>query len=232
MESNRFFVVVQRINSVLFLLLLLGGLGLMAFGFYESSRWEHNNQVVVAPQADGESDVELFVGDLEGVSGHDVQYVELQARERGGKFSSGGYGAETRNLLFLRGSEMSSAWLFEGNQQLISEHRALTREGSRSDDNEPVIALYYEVVRGDSDGDGRMDADDGSTIALSRPDGTGYREIESGVRRVVQQRVVDEGATLLLLVQEASRVMAKRYSLRTFEKISEKEIASLAHAPE
>lgn len=231
MEPNRFFVVIQRINSVLFLLLLLGGLALMAFGFYESSRWERNNQVVVAPQEEGETDVELFVGDLEGVCGHDVQYVELEARERGGKFSSGGYGAETRNLLFLRGSEMSSAWLFEGNQQLIRVHRALSKEESRSEDEEPVIALYYEVVRSDRNGDGRMDADDGSIIALSRPDGTGYREIESGVRRVVQQRVVDDGATLLLLVQEEKRVMAKRYSLRTFEKLSEKEIATLAHAP-
>lgn len=237
MENNRFFAIVQRINSVLFLLLLLGGVGLMLLAFFETSSWERRDTVVVTEE-NGNREREFFVGSLVTVQGHDVQYVELESRDHGGKFSSGGYGSQTRNLLFLRGNEMQATWLFEGNGQMIRTHHALAKDGINGESDcdgarngtQPVLALYYEVVRGNADDSGEFEESAPASIALSRPDGSGYRELEPGVRRVIQKQVLDDGATLSLLLQDGPRLVLKRYSLRSFDKISEREIATLVHA--
>ncbi|HEY0720084.1 MAG TPA: hypothetical protein VGE50_02405 [Gammaproteobacteria bacterium] len=229
MESNRFFVVIQRINSVLFLLLLLGGALLMLVAAWQSShsRWQRD-AIQVAPEQAEQKPIEFVIGDVARVRGFDVRYVELNAREEhsGLKYSSGS-STTTRNLLFLLGKEMTPHWLFETHQQLIHSYQPLYVEDDE-EDKKPAVAFYYDVLKADTNGDGEITDEDQHTIALSRTDGSGYQEIESGHRRVVEQQVTDDGATLLLMVEERGQVVIKRYSLKTFQKDSERNIAILA----
>lgn len=225
MESNRFFVVIQRINSLLFLLVLLGALALLSYVSWESSQRRARNAIQLAPEQAARTPTEFLAGRMESVRGLDVHYVAVEARE-GGRGISKGYSTTTRNLLFLRGAVLTPQWLFETHQQLIQRHQPLF--DASDEGNGPTRAFYYEVIKADSNGDGRLDGDDLRTLALSRADGSGYREIDSGITHVVERKVTDNGTTLLLLVQERGELVIKRYALRDFVKMSEQRIATLA----
>lgn len=234
MENSRFFRAVSRINSLLLLLLLAGGGLLFLVEVVGTSHWRNQSEVIVNDAEDG-AQQQMLVGSLLHVSGHDVHYLSVESREPEGNFSSDGYATHTRNLLFLRGAEMTPHWLFKGNGQLLRTHQMLFK-GSSDEDSDcetagnrtPALALYYEVVHPRSDDDEQLDEELPWAIALSHPDGSGYVEIEQGVRKVVQRRVLEDGETLLLLLQDGRRLVMKRYSLRSFEKIAEREIALLA----
>ncbi len=233
METNRFFTAIQRINSVLFLLLLLGAMALMLFAAWESShsRWRREDAIQVAPEQAERKHMEFVIGDVAKVRGLDIRYVELNAREESEslKYSSGS-STTTRNLLFLQGKEMTPQWLFETHLQILHCYKPLYEEED-DEDNKPAVAFYYDVIKSDTNNDGEITDEDLHSIALSHPDGSGYQEIESGIRRVVERQVADNGTTLLLMVQEKGQVVIKRYSLKTFQKVSERNIAMLASSP-
>ena len=69
-----------------------------------------------------------------------------------------------------------------------------------------------------------IDENDLLDIALSLPDGSQYKEIESNVTSVLDHSMNDDGSVLTVLVQVDNTLFMKKYQIKTMQKISEKEI--------
>ncbi len=229
MDRNTFFKAVSQANSLLFLLLMSGGVIIFLFIIFQTSDWQDRRAIEVNEDINvaGERKIELRLGTIQQVYGHDVQYVELHSQESNGKFSSGYGSSETRNVLFFVGEDMKSHWLYDTHRNVVNSVSSLTKQDNYID-KEPAVALYVSVIKSDSDGDGRLTTDDDITIALLRTDGSSYTEIETGIWEVLDQEVIDDGKYLALLLQVESNVLLKKYSLETFKLISERNIAEIS----
>ena len=225
MEELKIFRIIQRINSVLFLLLLMGALGFIVFLSLQSKQWQQRNTVEVNETDLSDHKIELRMGRLHEVYGHDVHYVELYSEGSGGKFSS--YTPKkTRNILFFIGDELKSHWLFETQSNLISNISLLTMD-IQKDKKEPVIAFAINLIKSDTNGDGVLSDKDSKVIALISPDGSHYTEIEKEITEVIDTKVVNDGKVLMLLVQVNANLVMKKYSLIDFRKISEKTLLGI-----
>lgn len=226
MEQNKFFKWTQRINSILFLLLLVLSIGFLTFMIFESNKWGERNTVEVVDKKNNEEPEKLRLSQITKVCGQDIQYVELNTPRNSKGFSSGGYGSNTRNVIFFVGQEMRSHWLFQENTYLITEIRQLKVKSDKCK-NKEAVAIYYEIIKEDSNNDGKLDKKDAVTIALTSPNGQKYIEVESGITSVLDSDTNDTASILTLLVQENNKILMKKYSLRNSKKISEKEITRI-----
>ena len=224
METNSFFKWTQRINSILFLALLVISIGFVSYGFIESNRWKNQNTVTLAEDKASAPEIEnLQLGGITNICGKDIQYVELTSTSSPKSFSSGGYNRTTRNIIFFSGEEMNSHWLFDKNDYLIDNMDQLRIHGDDCKDKE-TVAIYYEIRKSDSNKDQKIDENDLLDIALSLPDGSQYKEIESNVTSVLDHSMNDDGSVLTVLVQVDNTLFMKKYQIKTMQKISEKEI--------
>ena len=122
MEDNKFFKRAGRINSVLYLLLLVLSICFVIYGFVSSNNWRTHNTVEITENSNSDEQIEnLRLSDISTVCGKDIQYIKLNSAPQTKGFSSGGYGNMTRNIVFFAGSDMNSHWLFDTNSYLIDE---------------------------------------------------------------------------------------------------------------
>ena len=227
METNSFFKWTQRINSILFLALRVKSIGFICYGFIESNRWQNQNTVTLAEDKTAAPEIEnLQLGGITNICGKDIQYVELTSTSSPKSFSSGGYNRTTRNIIFFSGKEMTSHWIFDRNDYLIEKVQQLQVHDDNCKDNE-TVAVYYEVRKRDSNGDQKIDENDLLDIALSLPDGSQYKEIESNVTSVLDHSMNDDGSVLTVLVQVDNTLFMKKYQIKTMQKVSEKEITKI-----
>ncbi len=228
MDRDRIFLIINRVNSVLFLTILLGVAAIILFSFLLPGNRQHKGAVEVFEDLDStdNSMVKLRLGNIQEVTGHDVQYVELSSERGGRKLLSGYESPETRNVLFLVGKDMAAHWLYEHHRFIIKCVCKL-KENNKYDSKANVIGLYVEVINSDTNGDGKLSKDDDSAIALLNIDGSGYKEIETGVKQLIDSKVTDNGKNFMLIVQIESNVIIKKYSLETFKKESERMITEI-----
>lgn len=226
-EQNLFFRWLYR-------LLALGALGLLLViayvivaGELSSRRWQHRDTVAVQqPTADGRKRVEeLRFGDLEAIRGSAVRLIKVESEVDRGKrlgLSSGGYGwnFRTRNLVFVQPGSGPARWLFKDNGQYLGEvdQLCVCREGTKG----PVLALYFEIARGD--GTGRPDS---VSPAATRADGSGYAVLGKPVARVLDKDVSEDGRTLGILVEDEGKLLYRQFSLETFVQLSEQPVTQL-----
>lgn len=226
-EQNLFFRWLYR-------LLALGALGLLlaiayaiVAGELSSRRWQHRNTVAVQqPTADGREKVEeLRFGDLQVIRGSAVRLIKVESEVDRGKrlgLSSGGYGwnFRTRNLVFVQPGSGHARWLFKDNDQYLGDVDQLCV--CREDTKGPVLALYFEIARGD--GSGRPDS---VSPAATRADGTGYAVLGKPVARVLDKDVSEDGKTLGILVEDQGKLLYRQFSLETFLPLSEQLVTQL-----
>jgi len=221
MEQERFFLWVARINSILFLLLLILSIGFIIFVFVESNHWSDGNTVEVVDSDNDDTDAEDFhLGDLNRICGQDVQYVELDSSRRSEGFSSGGYDRTTRNAVFFVGKEMKPHWLFDTEKYAIVRMNQLNGDSDDCEDKE-TAAIYYEIIKNDTNNDGVLDESDGITISLTSAQGTDYQEIEPNVTSVLDYNFDKDESILTMLIQNGQNIVLKKFSLEAKKYISQ-----------
>lgn len=94
-------------------------------------------------------------------------------------------------------------------------HSDKLRDGDFNSDK-PVIAILYQLVQLDSDQDNRLSASDLSTVAISNPDGSGYKELINEVERVVDHTLLNQ-TELFLIYQKAGISYSTILNLESFE---------------
>jgi hypothetical protein len=228
MENNKFFKWIGRINSILFLTLIVLSIGFVIFGIFQSNKWSDRDVVEVRDEKGAKNtDEELKLSDITNVCGKDIRYLELRSEATDRGLSSGGYGHRTRNLIFFVGKEMESHWLFENNNYLIEKVVQLKREAHGCETQE-TTAIYYEVIKDDSNKNGKLDLDDLVSVAITSPDGLNYKKLDTGLTSVLDHDVDAEASILTILGQHKNTLFMKKYSLKTGEKISEKELSKIS----
>ena len=228
MNQHKFFEIINRINSVLLLILLSGGCLLIILGIVSSNRWQDRRAVEVVQNNDEDKrkKIELILGHIASIPGYGTQYVKLRSRSSGGKFSSSSGGGKTRNVLFFTGKEFNTHWLYKTHTFLINKFSALTKDIDK--DKKKAIAIYIETIKSDTNRNGGLDRNDLTSISLTDPYGKNYTEIETQVESVVDMNVGEDGNFLILLLQKNNKVILKKYSLSTFDILSEKVIDEIS----
>ncbi|MDH5183913.1 MAG: hypothetical protein OEX12_08500 [Gammaproteobacteria bacterium] len=230
MDPSRLFIIVNRINAVFFLLLLVVGSSLILLTLLSSNHRNDNRTVIVEEDKDNPSEtLELVLGNMQEIHGHDNYYVELRTRREGGKFSSGYRGGEMRNVLFFIGNKLNSRWLYEKHDYLIESIEILNHEPDERN-NRQAQAIYIRAIKHDSNNNQVLDSEDESTIALTRPDGSGYTEILSDADSIIDKETSRDGKYLTVLYQSKGIVVLKKFSLQNFQLVSERGITDLIKA--
>jgi hypothetical protein len=225
---DKFFTIINRINQILFLLVLLGIAGLIVWIFSTQATYNRRGAVkAVETQSGTARPVLLKFGAVDGVRGTDALMVRLSSEAgSGGKFSSGAYTREVRNVLFLTHTDSAGHWLFKDHHNLIDSVDQLVCNAGKPHDEAPTCAVYLEYIAADSNHDGELNAEDDSTVAVSRPDGTGLTEILHGAGRVLSHQMTD-AQHLSVLYQVGSQVKHLRYSLATMKVESDQTLADV-----
>lgn len=225
MDNLPFFRLLNRINAVLLFFLLLAAIALVAFIFIQMNPPENNSGVVVNESSEEsqpdlpEPELELSV--IRDVAGKNVKYLTLETERRGGKFSSGYSGGETRNVLFLIGDDMVTRWLYPDHQNLI-ENISVLKDRECCNDESKAVAILFVTKPVDSNQNGMLDSSDLSQLSLSKPDGSGLTIISEGIENILQHRVLDDGKILMVLTQNGNTLSLAKYSLVTFTLIQQR----------
>lgn len=221
-ETNRFFVVINRINSVLLLVIFLLAAGGIILTVFMESKWIKNRTIEVKDiSMQGKMEkIKLRLGHIEQVYGTPVQLVRLETEPKGGKLSSGYYPEVTRNIMFLTKELKEARWLFPKHHFLIKTVDKLC-ENRECSEKCPTLAIYYEIIKEDTNGDGKLTENDNAVVALSRVDGSDYVELGLGLQRIIGHKIINQGTEVAVLGEKDGKVLYMTYSLRDFSKISE-----------
>lgn len=192
---DRFFFILHRVNSVLFLLVALGMGGATAWSTYVVHQWSryyasYTDGTDVSsemPELDpSSSPVFLKLGDLESVTGTDHRMLLLTTERN----RAAGRGEEIRNILFITDGGRRRAWLFPNQNNLILTSDQI-RPWRGDDSGAPTEALYFEFVAGDPDDELGPSAYGPVTVALANSDGTGMVEVLQKIDEVMSYEQVD-----------------------------------------
>jgi hypothetical protein len=220
------FTWIARINSALFLLLLLG------IGFVAGSEIWHDldrdksHPVVVVDDTNTTEPTPLTLGRVERIDGSEFMMIRLEARQDGKGLTSGSsYRKDTHNALFLAGGGAQATWLFDNNKNLIDTLFPLQQDvdGNRTG---PAVALYIEYATADTNGDGAIDDSDKLTVALAKLDGSSRTELLHNVDRTFSSELIDE-RTLAVVYQIGKTIHHARYRADTFEPLSDQTIIEI-----
>ena len=210
MEEFRIFRIINRVNSILFLIFLLAGVGLVVFFATQANTWSNRGAVKVTEDPDDKTSpkIELVLGSVNELEGHEAQYVELRSKSRGGKFSSSYGGGETRNVLFLTGEQLESHWLFGNHSNYIKTVSPIKSHNTENKASN-VITIFYEFVERDTNKNNSLDKDDLFSIALTKPNGRGFLIIEEDVSSVLDRTLSNNAGNLAILLQKEGAVYLK-----------------------
>lgn len=225
---KRFFTIIKRANSLIFLLVLLAIVGLLTTEFWPRKA-PRDIQAVAATADPASADERLEFGNAQLLAGTDTILVPLTAEREGMKLGSGsGYLDDTRNILAVRG-DAKSGWIFDKGPRLIAEYDQLAWSLER-DKPAPASAVYFELVEADTNGDGTMTPEDTLKVALADTAQLAPQVVLADVARVLAHRLIN-AQTLVVLFQTGTEVRQARFDLATLQKVSEETIADIAAIP-
>lgn len=228
MDQSMVFKWISRINSILFLILLASSLALAVYLFHTSNQFGQPNEVQVNNNDANDGEMRnLRLSDIQQVCGTDTQFVDLSSNNFPDGLSSGGINSLTRNVVFFVGKEMTSHWLFDTNRYLIEKMNILTTSGDNCAE-EKTASIYYEVVKNDTDKNGKLDGNDKITVALTTPDGSNYREIATGLDSVIDHSVNSAGTELTILVQKDNQIEMDKFALHSGQLISTRVLTGIS----
>ncbi|MDH3475804.1 MAG: hypothetical protein OEM59_19165 [Rhodospirillales bacterium] len=228
MTRRKLFRYLWNFNAVAIAVASLLAIFLLLLGLYFSLEdYGRGEPGVVVTQSDGEAaPAEAFrLGSLETIRGSEAVVIPLYSEHGSGSFSSSGSRVSTRNLLFVDMTAETSFWLFPSNDTLIWHYDQL-EEPERAYNEADVVAIYYRIIKDDTNGDGVLDEEDRVTIALSAPDGRSYTEVLSEADNVLGYELTSKDE-LLVLYQQAGSVFAAKYSLASFRLLARAELAQV-----
>jgi hypothetical protein len=220
---NKFDRTLWRINGVLFLVILIFTVwfvaGDAAHSFFRRSRPPKDATIVKEAQGTHEKEF-LNLGDAVRIKG--MPFLRMPLRDEppsagaSSSFKSGG--TRIRNYLFLNHSDLSSWWLFPRFDWVISHVHDLRAEAGGNDKN--VISTLYEVISADTDGDGRLTANDREAVFFTGPDGKKPVEIVSSTDGILSLEQVTP-VEVLIIYQRDESVTAAVFSVQDGSKIRE-----------
>ncbi len=130
----------------------------------------------------------------------------------GGSFSSARKSDNTRNVLFLDGESLTSHRLFDTYSFLIlskTEYPNPTKESEPAKANDVATRwLVFQLVKADTNGDGRLDVLDQHTIGVTDASGAEYSEVLSGIDQEFGMAMMTTGQLIIVYSSEGKKLSA------------------------
>ncbi len=205
MEENKFFKLVWRFNGLVIAiagLLAIAVLIFASFEIYKSTTRDRSTRNVVNIDEDTEIKEEWRYGQLTKISGTNHLMLPLHSEQSFDRAYFSKSSNSTRNYLFINTETSQKKWLFDHTDYLIESTDRLGLGGY--DSKESTIAILYNLVKIDSDHNGRLTAKDLNTVAITRADGSNYKELIKGVEFIVDQSLLNDKE--LLLIYQKNRI--------------------------
>jgi hypothetical protein len=219
---NRFDRILWRINGVLFLGILLYSawtIWLTTHLYSPNPPYQAKPSVSHASPQPVAQKEQLHLTFSFPIKGTPFTRIALEAESESGKFSGSYRPRECYNYLYLNKSDLSSWWLFEQNDRLITGIHDLRAEGDGGD--KPIVATIWEVVTGDTDGDHRLTQNDREAIFFCNADGKKPIEIippTDGLQFIEQ---VPPSQVLIVYRRDPNIVVAALFSVADGSKLKE-----------
>lgn len=231
-EQNRFFLWIYRLCALFGLVAFVGIAFVVLHGvvFVPQSRMPGTIAVSDPARPDAPA-LRLRTGEIKDIAGTGQRVLPLfvvpGSVGRGSlRFSDYDRSARTRDLLFIVRGQPQARRLFGKAGMPIAEWRPLCRcQDGKTESN--AVAVYLEVVKRDTDGDGDRGDGDRVVPALVRVDGTGYTELGGDVDRIIEATLSADDKVLELLVENDQSLWYREYGIDDFALRSEQAIARL-----
>lgn len=211
METNKIFIWLGRITSILVFLGVLLVIGILL----SSVNWNTKHYIEQPLQND-----ELWYWEIEEKLHTDnMQVLTLKNRhEKALFYSNGNSSHRSKNLLFIGTDAAQSRLLFKNHQQQFGYDVLMFTDESK---NEIPYLIYYEVIKADTNQDGELSHYDSVMLAVSNIDGTRYTELMPRMGQILKiYRHVQEQC--LYIIQKDDVQLTKTcFDLQTFSKKKE-----------
>jgi hypothetical protein len=190
--------IIWEIDVVLILiigLMVLAILGYTGYRIYNDVFRLREISGIVNVESETNISAEWKLGTFDRVDGTDYLMAPVHSTQT---FQASYYEKGTsavRNYLFVNAVDKSSSWLVPHNNYLfLSRHKEWHNPAVGSS---VVKWLRYEVVKSDTNQDGRLTSEDQRTIGISDPTGEGYVELIPDVDRILGYEMRDENNLLV-----------------------------------
>jgi hypothetical protein len=219
---EKFFNVVNKINSVVFLLVLLGALTLLVITSLKIStnqKREADLYVEADKNIEGKSELEYLLSDFVAIDGAEISYSLLKSTGGYSKISSSR--TKIYNVMFVSNNNLKSWWLFDHNNNLILSIRNIFMKGIG--DSKITKALIVSVIKKDTNNDGMLSNGDIITVAMIKPNGYGYKELFEA-NKVVDYKVISKSSLLMMTKDTDDLMRLRKISLNDFSIIAERQV--------
>ncbi len=199
MEENRFFKLVWRFNGLVISIAGLLAIGVLVFASYEiykSATRERSTPNTVSIDEEAKIKEKWRYGRLIKISGTKHFMLPLHSDQSFNRAYFSKSSSSTRNYLFIDSETSQKNWLFRHTDFLIESTNRLRR--GEYDSKEPTIAILYKLVKLDSDHNSRLTKDDLSTIAITKADGSNYKELFKDVELLIDHSLISKRELLLI----------------------------------
>ena len=219
---ERFFVYLQRFNSLVIAFGLLGFLGLAAWGGIEAVKTSLRNETksVQVPQTEAipQEAKECFVirGTDFSLSSGSVVFKLLSPA--GGRAYEEGRAMDTRNLMFFRVGDGASSWMFADQSQTLEKIDVFKTDKSGE---EFLFVESRPQVKSREAGERPSLRD----LHMVKADGSGHTRLVEGVEQTLSRNLV--GDELHLVYQRSDSVRFARISLKDLRQISDVEVVKM-----
>lgn len=238
MTLSSFFRRLWRVNAVL---IFVGGvlaIGLLLFAVVEiggEMLRPRSRQGVVDVGRHASEELVFTLGDFEQVAGAGVLRAPLRSKQDrlkvAGFGSSGGdtYLA-TRNHLFFDVGMKQAHWLTQGHDQVFLSTRELTFQREKTG-RLTAVAIVYEVVSSDTNGDAQLTRADSLDLAISDPRGRRYAVLLKGIDRYLSD-FVRQDQSLLLFYETSDEVRVAEVDPTLLKIVDDRPLSALPSAAE
>jgi hypothetical protein len=229
-EDSRFFRFVWRFNGLVIMIagvLAIGVLAFTGYAIYKDVTRDREARNIVNVQEENDSKKSWQLGYMTGIDGSPYVMVPLNSVQDYADSSYSDSSSSARNYLFINSQDNAKHWLFDTNEYVIANTELLSEKDYDAADRK-VRAILYRIIKADSNNDQRLTDDDLQAVALSLPDGKGYKEILSDIDLFVGSRLVDEDK-LLIVFQRQGLGYSATINLDGFVIYREAELPKVGH---
>ena len=203
MEENKFFKLVWRFNGLVISVAGVLAVALLVFATYklfQDVTRERTTRNIVNIEENADIKESWKFGQFSEINDGKMLMIPLHSDQSFDRAYFSKSSNSTRNYLFINTETSEEKWLFNHTDYLIERSDRLSLGDYNS--KEPIVAILYQLVKLDSDHDSRLSAGDLTTIAITKPDGSDYKELITEVELIVDHTLLNK-SELFLIYQKA-----------------------------
>jgi hypothetical protein len=229
MEESKIFKNIWRFNAIVIMIIGIFGIGTAIFSsimLYKNLTRDINVRNIVNVETSTKKE-EWNLGNITSINGSNYIIIPLYSNQNYSMDSYIKSASSIRNYLFLDTVENKKYWLFSNNDYLITQINMLPNNSYKEQPQDTKAILYY-VVKSDKNNDKLLTASDSQTIAISKPDGTNYKELLDEIDFINGYKI-NSDSSMVVIYQRKNIAYSAKINLSTFSVSDELALPSVNH---